>query len=334
MLSVIVPVHDGGDHLDRCLQAIRGGTRQPDELIVVDDASVDDSAQIARRHGAAVITVVGGPKGPAHARNEGVARTTCDVVVFVDADVSVHADALARLDDRLLADPELDAVFGSYDDAPADPGLVSQYKNLQHHWVHQHGERVAHTFWAGCGAVRRSAFLAVGGYDEGFARPAIEDIEFGIRLSDAGRRIELDPAILCTHLKRWTLRSMLRADVVGRAMPWSRLIARRGHAPRDLNLAVTGRASGVLAWGALLGAVLAFVSPTAACLGLAALAGMIYLNRGFYHLLWRRGGWQLLLVGIALHWGYYLYAAAIFGCVAAPRLAWRALGRTTRAQPS
>ncbi len=57
---------------------------------------------------------------------------------------------------RFEADPGLAALFGSYDDSPAAPGLVSQYRNLLHHFVHQQGAflddtRPAHTFWTGCG---------------------------------------------------------------------------------------------------------------------------------------------------------------------------------------
>ena len=52
MLTVIVPVYNGGADLARCLAAIRAGTRQPDEFIVVDDASTDGSArvEIGRAH--------------------------------------------------------------------------------------------------------------------------------------------------------------------------------------------------------------------------------------------------------------------------------------------
>ena len=57
-----------------------------------------------------------------------------------------------------LRGPALTAVMGSYDDTPSEPGLVSQYRNLLHHFVHQVGREKASTFWAGCGAVRRGAF--------------------------------------------------------------------------------------------------------------------------------------------------------------------------------
>ena len=94
------------------------------------------------------------------------------------------------------------AVFGSYDDAPAAAGLVARYKNLYHHYVHQRSGASAQSFWAGCGAVRRSAFLAVGGFDEErYPRPSIEDIELGYRLTDAGYRIRFRPDLMVKHLK-------------------------------------------------------------------------------------------------------------------------------------
>jgi glycosyltransferase involved in cell wall biosynthesis len=155
-ISVIVPVHNGGENLRRCLQGVAAATRPPDETIVVDDGSTDGSAADAAALSARVVTTAAGPRGPAYARNRGAEAATGDVLVFVDADVVVHRDALARLETVLAGEPDVAALFGSYDDEPRARSAVSLYKNLLHHYVHQHGEREAGTFWAGCGAVRRS----------------------------------------------------------------------------------------------------------------------------------------------------------------------------------
>ena len=129
-----------------------------------------------------------------------------DVVVFVDADVLPHADAFTTDPGAFEADPALTAVFGSYDDAPAEPGIVSQFRNLLHHHVHQQGAGEATTFWAGLGAVRADAFRAEGGFDaERYPLPSVEDIDLGTRLVADGGRILLDPLLQGTHLKRWTL---------------------------------------------------------------------------------------------------------------------------------
>ena len=127
-------------------------------------------------------------------------------------------------------------MFGSYDERPADPGLLSRYRNLYHYWNHQIGNERASTFWTGCGAVRRELFRSLGGFSESFARPSIEDIEFGYRLRAAGHRIRLLKDMQCTHLKRWTLGNMVHTDIFLRGKPWIELLQRFEDAPNDLNL--------------------------------------------------------------------------------------------------
>ena len=85
---------------------------------------------------------------------------------------------------------------------------MSQFKNLSHAYVHEVGNPAASTFWAGLGAVRAAAFQRVGGFDERFVRPSVEDIDLGYRLAAAGYPLRLDPAFRGTHLKRWTLRQL------------------------------------------------------------------------------------------------------------------------------
>jgi cellulose synthase/poly-beta-1,6-N-acetylglucosamine synthase-like glycosyltransferase len=82
------------------------------------------------------------------------------VLFFVDADVMVSPDAIERVLGYFHREPEIDALFGSYDDQPAEPNFLSQYRNLLHHYVHQCGREEASTFWGACGAIRRDVFLA------------------------------------------------------------------------------------------------------------------------------------------------------------------------------
>jgi GT2 family glycosyltransferase len=83
---------------------------------------------------------------------------------------------------------------------------------LLHHYVHQISKEEAATFWGACGAIRREVFLKVEGFDERYRRPAIEDIELGYRLTGAGYRVRLLKGLMVTHLKRWDLLTMLKAD--------------------------------------------------------------------------------------------------------------------------
>src|SRR6516165_596109 len=253
-VSVIVPVYNNPDQLSQCLLALRTATGADTELIVVDDASTDDVSSTAAHFGTRFLRLTRNA-GPAAARNHGARYARGQMLFFVDADVVVPNDAIGRIQTVLDRHGEIAAVFGSYDACPAAPGLVSRYRNLLHHFVHQTGKAEAATFWAGCGAVMRPAFDRVGGFDERrFPRPSIEDIELGYRLRRAGYRIFLDKSLQCMHLKRWTLRSIIHTDVVSRAIPWSRLIHVSCDAPDDLNVSCSPKASVALI--ALAGGVL------------------------------------------------------------------------------
>jgi glycosyltransferase involved in cell wall biosynthesis len=121
------------------------------------------------------------------ARNRGARQTSGEILVFEDVDVVVHADAFERIRRAYSDDETLTALFGSYDDQPTAGGLVSDFRNLLHHHVHEQAEGPATTFWAGLGAIRREAFLRFGEFDDQrFPRPSIEDIELARESSNKG----------------------------------------------------------------------------------------------------------------------------------------------------
>ena len=175
--------------------------------------------------------------------------TRSPYVVFIDADVCVHPHTLAQFAAAFAADATIDAVVGSYDETPAAPNFLSQYKNLFHHYVHQRYDGEISTFWSGCGAMRREQCLAFGGFDaQRYRRPAIEDIELGTWMSAAGRRIVLDRQIQATHLKRWTFWKLLKTDICDRGVPWIRLMWRARVMANTLNVHPTQRFSVVLVY--------------------------------------------------------------------------------------
>jgi GT2 family glycosyltransferase len=323
-------VYNGAAALDACLASLARSTFRDYECLVVDDGSTDHSRAVATQHGATVLALER-RGGPARARNLGAARAQGDIVVFLDADVRVHADTLGRIEQHFRGHPSTAAVIGSYDDHPADPGFISQYKNLFHHYVHHHSRSDAWTFWAGCGAVRRQVFLDAHGFDESYTRPCIEDIELGFRLRARGARIDLDPTIQVTHLKRWTLWTLLRTDVMDRAVPWVVLMLRTRTMPADLNLGRTHRVSVALVFVMLLlcaatvaqqlsaGAVAALaalprVPPARAAAVAAVLAGvLVLLNQDLYRFFARRRGVGFAAAAVPLHWLYYGYCGVAVG---------------------
>jgi GT2 family glycosyltransferase len=314
---VVVPVRDGGRDFGRCLRRLRDAHSADLELIVVDDGSIDDSAAVAARAGAIVVRS-GTPQGPAAARNRGARAASAPLIFFLDADVAVHTHAIECATARFAADPGLSALFGSYDDAPTAPGLVSQYRNLLHHFVHQQGDfvddaRPVHTFWTGCGLIRREVFLAFGGFDPRlYPKPAIEDIELGYRLTRAGHRIILARDVLATHMKRWTLREMVRTDIFRRGVPWMLLIQRTGTVETDLNVKATQKLCVALTGLTAVAVAVALAVPrpgpatAAGAIAAASLAAIVALNRSFFAFLARRKGWRFAAAALPLHLVYYV----------------------------
>ena len=281
-LAVVVPATDAPLTLERCLRAIRTAEEPPDELEVVEAPH---------------------RMGPAAARNLGTARTTGDVVVFVDADVVVAPDSFTRIRAHFRDDPAPVAVFGSYDDAVETQTLAARFRNLLHHHVHTRAAGEATTFWAGLGAVRRDAFEEVGGFDP--EQRMLEDIELGLRLSGAGGRLVLDPLIRGTHLKNWTFRQMVKTDFADRGVPWVHLMLDHRDVPTTLNLGWRDRASALVSCAALVFALRR--RPIGAT---ASAAVLVALNRPFYSVLCRKLGATDAVRSVPIHIAHHVAGVA------------------------
>jgi glycosyltransferase involved in cell wall biosynthesis len=315
-ITVIVPAYNAAATLPRCLKAIFDQRSDDTEVLVVNDGSTDATPQIADQAGARVLRTQR-KSGPAAARNLAADAASGEILFFVDADVVLSEGSILRVTDTFETNPELAAIYGSYDDAPAEENFLSQYKNLLHHYVHQTSSTKSGTFWAGCGAIRAQVFHQVGGFDANqFPYPSVEDIDLGIRLNQKNFEILLDKKLQGKHLKRWTIGSLLKADVLHRALPWSRLIAVRGALPNELNLQIPHRISGVLVTLlVLLAGISIFQHSIWTWLSIAlCIVGLLILNRKVYLFFLRKTGPLFLIGAIFWHTFYYLYSTITFAC--------------------
>ncbi len=272
-------------------------------MVVDVPLGIDDMATLP--NGALSVTVPYA-SGPATARNAGAAVAEKEIFLFVDADVVIPPDTVQRVGEEFARHPGVAALFGSYDTSPGDPDFLSQYRNLMHHYVHQCAEEVAGTFWAGLGAIRAEAFRAIGGFDAAYGVPCIEDIELGVRLRDAGRKIRLIKSLQGCHLKRWTPVGMLKTDLWQRGVPWMCLILARGKARTDLNIGWASRWSTLLVYFGVALLPWGVRSIVWGGVALTALLFVVGLNMPFYRFLAQRRGIGFALRSIPWHLLYYL----------------------------
>lgn len=211
-VSIVIPTHNGAATLADCLQSLRLLSLPPHEIIVVDDASSDSSAEIAHRYGCTVARA-DRPIGAAQAKNCGARSATGEVLFFTDDDVVVAPDSLAWVAEDLARDG-VAGVVGLLDRKIPFEDFSSNYKNLWMRFTYARlpRERIG-VFYTSVAAIRRDLFLRLGGFDENFTGASIgEDTEFGQRAWTAGCRLIVDDRIVVRHSKRYTPAQVLRTD--------------------------------------------------------------------------------------------------------------------------
>ena len=234
VVSVVVPVRDDARSLALALDALDASDLPRDqwELIVVDDASDDDSVTVAARHADTVVRLPDQPRGPAYARNRGIEVATGEFVAFVDSDVCVRPDTLRLLLEAFRAEPGLAVVSCAYDEGDDAGGIVTRYRDLLFHFLQQQvdGREIIST---SCAMARRAVLLQAGMFDEWrFPRPQIEDLELGDRMRALGYHLRLRRDLQVRHHKRWRFVPALVADVRDRAVPYMRVLGRVDAAAR------------------------------------------------------------------------------------------------------
>jgi GT2 family glycosyltransferase/glycosyltransferase involved in cell wall biosynthesis len=308
-VSVIIPVYNARSSLDLCLDALERSHLQDFELIVVDDRSTDGSDRIAEQRCANFLRLEKN-SGQGAARNRGAAMAHSELLFLLDSDVLVEPETLDLVLRVFEDEPGIAGTFCAYQDDTPEKNYASQFKNLLHHYTHQVSQREATTFCGGYGAIRSDVFRQMGGFDERCR--AMEDVELGYRLHQAGHRVLLSPQIQLTHTKRYTLWSLVRADVLQRAIPWTRIMLQRHIFQRDLNLRSNNMASVVIVFLMLIASLPAFSPPVLALTELVLLVMLLLLNQRFLAFLWRLRGPWFALRSVPMLWLHYCYSGVGF----------------------
>ena len=237
-LSLVIPVLNAARTLPRTLEAVTALDPAPDEIVLVDNGSTDDTPRRLQAFAAAsrarVVVLAEPRRGASAARNTGVRAATGDVVVFTDADCCPGPDWLAAVR-RPLADATVGAVAGRLA-STAPGGVIEMFGSL--FTLQAPAAPARHTRWTPWAggfptanlAVRRELLLRAGGFDESIAIYG-EDHDLCARLYATGATIVYAPDAVVAHQHRVALRPMLRqAFGFGRSHAW----LMRRHAVRGL----------------------------------------------------------------------------------------------------
>jgi glycosyltransferase involved in cell wall biosynthesis len=188
-ISVLVPAHDRAHHLETSIQSALSQTDAPEEVIVVDDGSTDDTHDrvtaiedprlryVWKSHGGAPAT-----------RNRAVAEARGEYVLWLDSDDRLHPGALAHYRELLAREPGIDVAYG--DLVVTDAELRPQRGLTYGDWADRNQELLGRIALENPipnpgSLVRRSLYARFGGYDESFRRA--HDYEWWSRVARSAR---------------------------------------------------------------------------------------------------------------------------------------------------
>jgi glycosyltransferase involved in cell wall biosynthesis len=220
VLSVVVIGRNEGQRLARCFESIaRIKTVGVKEVIYVDSASTDSSAELASRYGALSITIHPERPTAAVARNTGWRRAASDLILFLDGDTVLHSDFPRVAYDALSMDESIAAVWGHRREMHPERSFFNRVLDLD--WIYPPG---LSEFCGGDVLMRRIALVETGGFDDGLI--AGEEPELCRRIRARGFKIlhidepmtlhDLDIKHWSQYLKRAIRAGYAYAEISGR----------------------------------------------------------------------------------------------------------------------
>jgi len=219
--SVIVPAFNAESTITPCLEAILASEFRNFELLVVDDASTDKTAETASRLPCRLIRHPD-RRGPAAARVTGKEHALGETLVFIDSDILIQNDTLQRVADIFVRQPQIAACTGILSASHPNRNFFSVWKNHYLNETHRQCPNEADFIYGSFFAVRKEDFrfrLNIKRY--------VEDTELGLRMIQSGLKIAHEKDLQVIHLKKYSFFSLLKNDFL---VPffWTRLFIQFG----------------------------------------------------------------------------------------------------------
>ncbi len=205
-VSVIIPNHNGSAFAETCLKALFDAEARPFEVIVVDDCSTDNSADIISRYPCSLIRLEK-HGGASKARNTGAKNSRGSMLLFIDMDCVVQKDTVLHAVNAYEKNRDC-VTGGSYTPIAYDDTFFSTFQSI---FINYSEFRNPEPDYIASHAmvIGRDLFEKSSGFPEDFG-PIIEDVEFSHRLRRAGVRLITDRSILVQHIFNYDLMKSLK----------------------------------------------------------------------------------------------------------------------------
>jgi cellulose synthase/poly-beta-1,6-N-acetylglucosamine synthase-like glycosyltransferase/peptidoglycan/xylan/chitin deacetylase (PgdA/CDA1 family) len=215
---VVVPAYNEAVGIERAVRALAASDYPAFEIVVVDDGSTDDTAEIVERLALKWVRLVRKPNGgKASALNTGIAASSAPVVVMVDGDTVFEPEALRRLV-QPLGDPTVGAVSGNTK-VGNRRGLLGRWQHIEYVTGFNLDRRMYEalqctpTVPGAIGAFRRDALVEVGGVS---GDTLAEDTDLTLAMGRTGRRV-----VYADDARAWTEAPSTLGDLWRQRYRWS-----------------------------------------------------------------------------------------------------------------
>ncbi|GMQ91829.1 MAG: hypothetical protein BMS9Abin11_1144 [Gammaproteobacteria bacterium] len=309
LISIIVPVHNGGKTIGSCLEAALASKYADFEVIVVDDGSDDNSIDIIKNFPCKLIQL---PEhsGASRARNIAASEAQGDILFFTDADCLLEEDTLAVAYKTLRSAGPKVVIGGTYTRIPYDNNFFSRFQSIFIN--HFETKRAENPNYVATHAmiINADTFRDNSGFNEQFL-PIIEDVEFSHRLRRHGYKLTINPEIQVRHIFNFSLsKSLLNA--LRKSMYWTIYSIRNKDLLVDSGTASIELKTNVVSFFSIAMLLLIYLLVEQAILLpiiILAIGVNVSVNWRLFQAFYRTGGW-LFSIGALIYY-LLLYPLAV-----------------------
>lgn len=319
VVSVIIPVYNSGKNLPIVLRNIFNSQFNNFEVIVVNDASTDNTCEILKQFPCQVIDLPVN-SGAGAARNEGAKKAKGDILLFIDSDIVIEKDTISKFVNSFSSQNGMDAIVGIYSKSSIQKNIVTRYKTLFLHFNHL---SPSPRFWSGCGAIRKKAFNQIGMFDETLKGAFCEDTLLGYNIIANGYSIGINKDIQVQHLHPYSFLGLLKNDFL-KTKVWLSILRKRNIVQNTAScdkviLGYYLNAGNFLSitsiYCIMLFSVLILVRLEFIFIAIIFLIAFLILNTNFYKLVIKEEGMIFVILATGLHIVSFLVAGIAVICV-------------------